>query len=85
VYWYYFLALHFSVDFRMQGLGLTFVIATKVTKGLGPKPPKAENPGDIPKIHKLATLKQCGFLYGIPPGFSPADRFFRQRPQGLRG
>jgi len=29
VYWYYFLALHFSVDFRMQGLGLTFVIATK--------------------------------------------------------
>ena len=65
--------------------GLTFVIATKVTKGLGPKPPKAEKPGNIPKIRKLATLKQYGFLYGIPPGFSPADRFFRQRPRGYEG
>nr|WP_281253611.1 hypothetical protein [Sporomusa silvacetica] len=33
----------------------TFGIAPKVTKGLGPKPPKAEKPGDIPKIRKLAT------------------------------
>jgi len=61
----------------------TFVIATKVTKGLGPKPPKAEKPGDIPKIRKLAALKQYGFLNGIPPGFSPAERFFRQRPGGV--
>ena len=59
----------------------TFGIAPKVTKGLGPKPPKAEKPGDIPKIRKLATLKQYGFFYGIPPGFSPAERFFRQRPK----
>jgi hypothetical protein len=41
----------------MQGLGLTFVIDTKVTKSLGPKPPKAEKPGDIPKIRKLATAQ----------------------------
>jgi len=62
--------------------GFTFGIAPKVTKGLGPKPPKAEKPGDIPKIRKLATLKQYGFFNGIPPGFSPAERFFRQRPRG---
>jgi len=62
--------------------GFTFGIAPKVTKGLGPEPPKAENPGDIPKIRKLATLKQYGFSYGIPPGFSPAERFFRQKPGG---
>jgi len=61
--------------------GVTFGIAPKVTKGLGPKPPKAEKPGDIPKIRKLATLKQYGFFNGIPPGFSPAERFFRQRPR----
>jgi len=54
----------------------------KVTKGLGPKPPKKEKPDDIPKIRKLATLKQYGFFNGIPPGFSPAERFFRQRPGG---
>jgi len=64
--------------------GFTFGIASKVTKGLGPKPPKAEKPGDIPKIRKLATLKQYEFFYGIPPGFSPAERFFRQRPGGYR-
>jgi len=64
--------------------GITFGIAPKATKGLGPKPPKAEKPGDIPKIRKLATLKQYGFFNGIPPGFSPAERFFRQRPGGLR-
>ena len=62
--------------------GFTFGIAPKVTKSLGPKPPKAEKPGDIPKIRKLATLKQYGFFYGIPPGFSPTERFFRQRPGG---
>ncbi|MBP2663358.1 MAG: hypothetical protein H6Q71_1306, partial [Firmicutes bacterium] len=44
--------------------------------------PKAEKPGDIPKIRKLATLKQYGFFNGIPPGFSPTERFFRQRPRG---
>jgi len=65
--------------------GVTFGIAPKVTKGLGPKPPKAEKPGDIPKTRKLATLKQYGFLNGIPPGFSPAERFFRQRPGGYGG
>jgi hypothetical protein len=65
--------------------GFTFGIAPKVTKGLGPKPPKAEKPGDIPKIRKLATLKQYGFFNGIPPGFSPAERFFRQRPGGYGG
>jgi hypothetical protein len=62
--------------------GFTFGIAPKVTKGLGPTPPKAEKPDDIPKIRKLATLKQYGFFNGIPPGFSPAERFFRQRPGG---
>jgi len=64
--------------------GFTFGIASKVTKSLGPKPPKAEKPDDIPKIRKLATLKQYGFFNGIPPGFSPAERFFRQRP-GVTG
>jgi len=59
---------------------------SQVTKGLGPTPPKAEKPGDIPKIRKLATLKQHGFFNGIPPGFSPAERFFRQRPgEGVTG
>jgi len=61
--------------------GFTFGIAPKVTKSLGPEPPKAEKPGDIPKIRKLATLKQYGFFNGIPPSFSPAERFFRQRPR----
>ena len=65
--------------------GFTFGIAPKVTKGLVPKPPKAEKPGDIPKIRKLATLKQYGFFNGIPSGFSPAERFFRQRPGVTRG
>jgi len=65
-----------------MGRGVTFGIAPKVTKGLGPKPPKAEKPGDIPKIRKLATLKQYGFFNGIPSGFSPAERFFQQRPKG---
>jgi len=65
--------------------GFTFGIAPKVTKGLGPKPPKAEKPGGIPKIRKLAALRQYGFLYGIPPGFSPTERFFRQRPRGYGG
>jgi len=60
------------------------LIEKKVTKGLGSKPPKREKPGNIPKIRKLATLKQYGFFNGIPPGFSPAERFFRQRPGGLR-
>ena len=65
--------------------GFTFGIAPKVTKSLGLEPPKAENPGGIPKIRKLATLRQYGFFYGIPPGFSPAERFFRQRPRGYEG
>ena len=65
-------------------MGFTFGIAPKVTKSLGLKPPKAEKPGNIPKIRKLATLKQYGFFNGIPPGFSPAERFFRQRP-GITG
>jgi len=69
-----------SIEYKERGF--TFGIAPKVTKGLGPKPPKAEKPDDIPKIRKLATLRQYGFFYGIPPGFSPAERFFRQRPRG---
>jgi len=69
-----------SIEYKERGF--TFGIAPKVTKGLGPKPPKAEKPDDIPKIRKLATLRQYGFLNGIPPGFSPAERFFRQRPTG---
>ena len=60
--------------------GCPFVIETKGPKILGPKPPKAEKPGDIPTIRKLAALKQYGSLNGIPPGFSPAERFFRQMP-----
>ena len=63
----------------------TFVISTKVTKSLGPKPPKAEKPDGIPKIRKLAMLRQYGFFYGISPGFSPAERFFRQWPWGYGG
>jgi hypothetical protein len=74
-----------SANPGIQGNGFTFGIAPKVTKSLGPKPPKAEKPDSIPKIPKLATLKQYGFLNGIPPGFSPAERFFRQRPGGYRG
>ncbi|HWR09318.1 hypothetical protein [Sporomusa sp.] len=66
----------------IQRNGFTFGIAPKVTKSLGPKPPKAEKPDSIPKIRKLATLKQYEFLNGLPPGFSPAERFFRQRPWG---
>ena len=65
--------------------GFYFCHDTKVTKGLGLKPPKAEKPGDIPKIRKLAALKQYEFLNGLSPGFSPSKRFFRQRPWGLRG
>jgi len=65
--------------------GFTFGIAPKVTKSLGPEPPKAEKPGNIPKIRKLAMLKQYGFFNGIPPGFSPAERFFRQRPRVTGG
>jgi len=42
----------------------------------------AEKPGGLPKIRKLAMLKQYGFLYGIPPGFSPSERFFRQKAEG---
>jgi hypothetical protein len=56
----------------------------QVTKGLSPKPPKAEKPGDIPKIRKLAMLKQYGFFNGIPPGFSPAERF-SGKVQGVTG
>jgi hypothetical protein len=40
-----------------------------------------EKPGDIPKTRKLAALKQYGFLNGLSPGFSPAERFFRQWPR----
>jgi hypothetical protein len=47
---------------KYKDRGVTFGIAPKVTKGLGPKPPKAEKPDDIPKIRKLATLKQYGFF-----------------------
>ena len=74
--------LSFGLWLGYESGGFTFIIATKVTKGLGPQPPKAEKPDDIPKIRKLATLRQYGFFYGIPPGFSPAERFFRQRPGG---
>jgi hypothetical protein len=77
--------LRISNNPGIQGNGFTFGIAPKVTKSLGPKPPKAEKPDGIPKIRKLATLKQYGFLNGIPPGFSPAERFLRQRPRGYRG
>ena len=63
-------------------MGLSFCHDTKGPKSLGLKPPKAEKPGGIPKIRKLAALKQYEFLNGIPPGFSPAERFFRQRPRG---
>jgi len=72
-----------SIEYKERGV--TFGIALKVTKGLGPKPPKAEKPDDIPKIRKLATLKQYGFFYGIPPGFSPTERFFRQRSGSYGG
>jgi len=67
--------LYFIKD-RLRGplsyKGFYFWHCPKVTKGLGPKPPKAEKPDAIPKIRKLATLKQYGFFNGIPPGFSPA-------------
>ncbi|XER05447.1 hypothetical protein SRRS_09290 [Sporomusa rhizae] len=66
---------------RVCGI-LLLAIDPKVTKGLGPKPPKAEKPDSTPKIRKLAALKQYGFLNGIPPGFSPAERFLRQRARG---
>jgi len=38
-------------------MGCPFVIDTKGPKSLGLKPPKAENPGDIPKIRKLANAQ----------------------------
>jgi len=41
-----------SIEYKERGF--TFGIAPKVTKSLGPKPPKAEKPDDIPKIGKLA-------------------------------
>jgi len=65
-----------------KGREVLLALPQKYPKGLGPKPPKAEKPGDIPTIRKLATLKQYELLNGIPPGFSPAERFFRQRPRG---
>ena len=43
-----------------------------------------EKPDGLPKIRKLAMLKQYGFLYGIPPGFSPSERFFRQKAEAPR-
>jgi hypothetical protein len=60
--------------------GVTFGIASKVTKVLGPKPPKAEKPGDISKIRKLATLKQYGFFNGIPLGFFLRNAFSGKGP-----
>jgi len=68
-----------------DGRRIYFCHETKVTKILGLKPPKAEQPGDIPKTRKLAALKQYGFLNGIPPGCSPSDRFLRQRPRSYGG
>ena len=64
---------------------MSFCHDTKGPKSLGLKPPKAEKPGDIPKIRKLAALKQYEFLNGIPPGFSPTERFFRQWPRVTGG
>jgi len=43
-----------SLEYKERGF--TFGIAPKVTKSLGPKPPKAEKPGDIPNIRKLAKI-----------------------------
>jgi len=43
-----------------------------------------ENPGDIPKIRKLATLKQYEFLNGIPPGFFSCGTLFPAKAKGLR-
>jgi len=61
----------------------TFGIAPKVTKGLGPKPPKLKSQAVF--LKSVNSLRQYGFFYGIPPGFSPAERFFRQRPRGYGG
>ena len=62
-----------TIEYKERGV--TFGIAPKVTKSLGPKPPKAEKPGGIPKIRKLATLRQYGFFYGIPPAFLLRNAF----------
>jgi len=64
--------------------GVTFGIAPKVTKGLGPEPPKAEKPGNIPKIRKLAMLKQYGFLTEYRPAFLLRNAF-SGKGRGLRG
>ena len=69
-----------NMRIRIHGRAALLASPQKCPKSLGPKPPKAEKPSGIPKIRKLATLKQYEFLNGIPPGFSPAERFFRQRP-----
>ena len=55
--------------------GFTFGITPKVTKGLGPEPPKAEKPDDILKIRKLATLKQYGFFTEYRPAFLLRNAF----------
>ena len=60
---------------------MSFCHDTKGPKSLGLKPPKAEKPSGIPKIRKLAALKQYEFFNGIPPSFSPTERFFRQWPR----
>ena len=49
--------LSFGLWLGYESGGFTFIIAPKVTKGLGPQPPKAEKPDDIPKIRKLANAQ----------------------------
>ena len=74
----------YIVSIKRGRKGLTFGIDPKVTKGLGPKPPKAEKPDSTPKIRKLAALKQYGFLNGILPGFLLRNAFSGKGP-GVTG
>ena len=68
-------AVGIAVTPEIQGNGFTFGIAPKVTKSLGPKPPKAEKPDSIPKIRKLAALKQTDFLTAYCPAFLLRNAF----------
>jgi hypothetical protein len=64
---------------------LLLALPQKATKGLGPEPPKTEKPGDIPKIRKLATLKQYGFFLRNTARLFSCGTLFPAKAAGLRG
>jgi hypothetical protein len=58
--------LHISNNLGIQGNGFTFGIAPKVTKSLGPKPPKAKRPGGYRGCGVAVSLLKPGIDLGSP-------------------